>query len=167
MPDARAVLEAENKKLAKQVERLRSQLEVAQTRFEENETAIRVLSRLDADSDNREEAKSSSQELVLKALPEREEDAMTPREVHQAIQTSGASISADNVRTILSRLKGSSVAGNEGRYWRAPPSPRVPPQKANGDGFDVDDDEIDNLIGSRRPQPAAFDDDDLDSGVPF
>ena len=163
MADAISVLELGNKKLAARVEKLRAQLATAETELAEGETAVRVLKRLGLSPTVEgvaDEVKPSTQDQVRSVLPTSEGAALTPREVHQAVN---GTISADNVRTILKRLKdatGSDVSVTaDGRYWRVPPPP-------SDGGFVVDDDEIDSIIGTPRQQPPAFDD-DLDSDVPF
>lgn len=160
MADALSVLEATCKKLTSKVERLRNQLAAAETELEESQTAIRVLSRLgvSASVEEADETKASSQEQVLKILPENQEQAKSPREVHHLLVASGVTtISAVNVRTILSRLRKDEdvpVQSEDGRYWLEPePS---------------DDDDFEGLVGAplvRRPVPAF--DEDLDSEVPF
>jgi hypothetical protein len=162
MPDARSVLEAENKKLAKQVEKLRAQLEAAQTRFEENETALRVLSRIETDEAPAGDDKASSQDQVFKVLPTKESSALAPRQIHHWLEEANAGISADNVRTILLRLKKRPdvKVTEEGRYWRIPPNPAPQPAAQ-------DDEEADEFAVVRRPQPAAFDTDLDDEDVPF
>ena len=89
----------------------------------------------------------------MSVLPTREEDALTPRDVHTVLN---GTISADNVRTILSRLKGSkAVAAFDGKYWRIPPPPHHDAENA----VVVDDDwDIDALIGAPPPPPQSDDD---------
>lgn len=154
MNDAVSLLEASCKKLTAKVEKLRAQLAAAETELAENQTAIRVLSRLPSAASGNghaEEGKASSQDLVLNILPRTEEEANTPMEVLAALQKAGVTISADNVRTILSRLKkAETIRVSGGRYWH-------PAQ-------DVEDD-FDILGFPSNAAPQAFDDDDFE--VPF
>lgn len=164
MTDALSVLEANVKKLASKVERLRNQLAAAETELAESETAIRVLSRLGVSASIEapgEEAKASSQGQVLKVMPTTSAEAKTPRDVHQLLVASGVTnISAENVRTILSRLRKEEVIQvSDGRYWRTP-------KDGADDEDDADDDEdgFEYLLG---PAAMVTADEDLDSEVPF
>lgn len=157
MTDAIPLLESRCKKLASKVEKLRVQLETAEKDLADNQTALRVLSQLGTNSAT-DEAKGSSHARVLDALPTDGAGAMTPREVYTRLQANGVAISADNVRTILSRLKKDEEAGvrvTDGRYWREV-----------GACHDTADDFDDLSILPRRAAP-AFENDDLDSEVPF
>jgi hypothetical protein len=167
MSDTVSILQAACKKLASKVERLRTQLEAAETELAENQTAIRVLTRIGGAASSEggaDEAKASSQEQVLKILPVREAEAKTPREVHQALTDAGVTnISADNVRTILSRLKKDEllpVRVTLGRYWRAGNGSE--PMSAI---YDAEDDFEDLTAYDAEPAPSF--DEDLDSEVPF
>lgn len=170
MTDALSYLEAKNKKLAKQIEQLRAKLDAAESEFNDNQTAIKVLSRIGVTTpieQGTDDPKKSSQDEVLRVIPVNVEKALTPREVHQALEAAGSSIKADNVRTILLRLKNAKTVfvTDAGKYWRNE-------QGGAGDfnGY-TDFDDLDDLPGTAvsgppRPQPIDFDD-DLDSDAPF
>jgi hypothetical protein len=161
MNDALSLLEASCKKLSIKVERLRAQLEAAETELAENQTAIRVLSRLPVAAGGNgqpDESKASSQEQVLKLLPAIEAEGMTPREIYGSLQEAGATISADNVRTILSRLrKEELIQTNAGRYWRL--------AEDDTDPFGLDD--FDELPPLPVRKTVPDHDYDFDSEVPF
>lgn len=166
MTDVLGVLEANVAKLVSKVERARSQLAALETELAESETAIRVLKRMST-GNGEVSAPRNSQSQVLAALPNREPEALMPKEVHQALVDSGVTtISADNVRTILSRcLKGDNplVLARDGRYWRNDPDAQRPPAPARRALSPDDVDDFEPLIG----KPKGPFDDDLDSEIPF
>lgn len=167
MTDVLRVLEANVAKLAAKVERARAQLTALETELTESETAIRVLNRM-SNENGEVSAPRNSQSQVLAALSNREAEALAPKEVHQALVDGGVTtISADNVRTILSRcLKGENplVLSRDGRYWRNDPDVQVRPAQPRRNVSLDDDDSFDSLP-TRSRSPSPFDDDDSD--VPF
>jgi len=117
--DAVALLQSNIVTLEKRIEKLRAQLATAETERDEATTAVRVLSRLGLAPtvEGADTPRTSSKLLVLNAVPTRETDAMTPAEIHALLDAAGHKITADNVRTILSRNR-EAFASNLGRYWR-------------------------------------------------
>ena len=70
---------------------------------------------------------------VEESVGEAEEDAKTPKEIHDALLAGAiTTITQDNVRTILSRHR-DRLASNDGKYWRKPTDE---PAEASADNFD-------------------------------
>ncbi len=169
MSDALALLEQDRKKLAAKVQRLKAQLEAAENELSDTDAALRVFKRLGiaptvvgaASDDNR----GNSQAHVLAKLAASEAEAKAPKEVHSELTADGFNISADNVRTILSRLAKPDASGRaavyskDSRYWRNDDAYHNGDSRASADM----DDDIYDFAPTSRPQPIF--DDDLE--VPF
>jgi len=116
-----SLLEATRLKLSAKAERLDAQLKAIRIELEEIETTIRVLSRIaeGKTSSAQNGERGGTQAQVLEIVPSEMRYAISPKEVHQRLTSDGSDISADNVRTVLSRLKlAGCVQGIEGRYWK-------------------------------------------------
>lgn len=170
MPDALSLLEQDRKKLAAKVERLRTQLEAAESELSDSDAAIRVFKRLGiavaVEGVASDDARGNSQTHVLAKLATTEAEAKAPKEVHAELTADGFIISADNVRTILSRLSKPDASGRaaisskDSRYWRT--ASEASPEEASAESAQL------NGERSRYHGAAAvvtFDDHDRD--VPF
>jgi hypothetical protein len=116
--DAVTLLIEKRDKVALSVKKLRAKLEAAEAELVELETAAKVLTALGlfpevVIDDERVTMKPS--DAVFASLPFYEEQGKAPREISAEL----TGVSAENVRTILSRLVAQGKAATrDGRYWR-------------------------------------------------
>jgi hypothetical protein len=116
--DTMQLIETKKAEATKRVTKLRAQLEAAEADLRNLEITAETLTRLGLNPEIETSVpRGQSYNQVLRVLGDSEFDAKTPKEIHDALMASGASISQDNVRTILSRYK-DRFESSEGRYWR-------------------------------------------------
>jgi hypothetical protein len=129
------LIETKKAEATKRVVKLRAQLEVAEADLRNLEITAETLSRLGLNPEVETTApRGQSYTHVLSVLPDNEFEAKTPREVYDALVADGiASISQDNVRTILSRHK-DRFENSDGRYWRKVAKEIEPPNGEPEDG---------------------------------
>ncbi len=122
--DALQLIETKRVETQKRVTKLRTQLDAAEVELRNLEITAETLARLNLNPVVETAApRGQSFNLVYNVLGETEDDAKSPKDVHEALLASGVStISQDNVRTILSRYR-DRFTSNDGRYWRKESEP--------------------------------------------
>jgi len=113
------LIEAKRAETLKRVNRLRTQLETAEADLRNLEITADTLTRLNLNpAVDTAVPRGQSFSHVHGVVGDSEQDAKTPKEIHEALVANGVTtISQDNVRTILSRNKDTFIS-NEGRYWK-------------------------------------------------
>jgi hypothetical protein len=133
--DAMELIEAKRAETIKRVARLRTQLENAEAELRNLEITAETLARLNLNPTVETTVpRGQSFTQVFSVLGDTQEEAKTPKEIHEALVASGVtSITQDNVRTILSRYRDRLLSG-DGRYWRQTEKEIEPPIGEPEDG---------------------------------
>lgn len=127
MPDALTLLRDAEAKLTARANKLRIQLEAVELELNEVSTALKVMTRYGLSPElvvetplPPEGAAPRKADVVYSQIPDTREQGLTPREIYDAIMANTPwPVSADNVRTILSRMVSRSmIRTHNGRYWR-------------------------------------------------
>ncbi len=137
------------------VNRLKSQLETAQTERDELTTALKVLERLILGTQSEERPnQSDSGSIIFQYVPTGRANAAAPREIIDRMRHDGKALGDDLVRTQLWRMsKRGELLKADGKYWR----------EAAQSPTDTDpwEDDLANVAHERQAP------DDLDDDVPF
>lgn len=117
--DTMQLIETKKAEVGKRVAKLRSQLESAEVELRNLEITADTLARLNLNpAVETAVPRGQSFNHVFGVLGETEEDAKSPKEIHDALVADAiTSISQENVRTILSRYK-ERLESSDGKYWR-------------------------------------------------
>ena len=115
------LIETKRSEIGKRVAKLRGQLEAAEIELRNLEITAETLARLCLNpAVETSVPRGQSFNHVFGVLGETEEDAKSPKEIHDALVANAiTSISQDNVRTILSRYR-DRLEVIDGKYWRKP-----------------------------------------------
>lgn len=140
--DTMQLIETKKAEVGKRVAKLRSQLVSAENELRNLEITSDTLARLSINpAVDTTLPRGQSLNHVLGVLGDTEEDAKSPKEIHDSLLANAiTSISQDNVRTILSRYR-DRLEVVDGKYWRKPEEPA----EESADNFD-------ELLGADEPQ---------------
>ena len=119
--DTMQLIETKKVEVGKRVAKLRSQLESAEIELRNLEITSDTLARLSINpAVDTTLPRGQSLSHVLGVLGDTEDDAKSPKEIHDALVANAiTSITQDNVRTILSRYR-DRLEVIDGKYWLKP-----------------------------------------------